>query len=95
MTHICIFTITKYGISGNELPPPPIDSFSRAIVASAGATKETFVQEMQQTGMQIRWLLKERWEKNASQYSQPDSCSWTFVETGILADLLNWKEKET
>lgn len=94
MTHICIFTITKYGISGNELPPPPVDSFSRAIVASAVTTKEIFEQEMQQTGMQIRWLLKERWERNASQYSQSDSCCWKFIETGMISDLLNWKGKE-
>jgi hypothetical protein len=86
--YICTFTITSYGTSGNELPPPPERSFSRSVLSGGGDTEESFKQRMQIEGMALRELLTERFAEQPKPYSCADSCSWTISQGCSVSEIV-------
>lgn len=84
---ICTFTITTYGTSGNELPPPAESSFVRSII-SGNEGAEQFRHRMQEEGMVIRRMLAVRFEEKPKPYSCADSCDWSITEAGSIAGIV-------
>lgn len=75
--HVCIFTHTIYGTSGNELPAPAIEGHTYAYLSEPNEDFDTFADRMREIG-----LTKRREANSAPRrpYSQPDGWSWTFSE---------------
>lgn len=91
--YACKFTITTYGTSGNELPPPPISSFSRVVLSGAGDARNSFQDWMSAEGIAIRQLLDARFAAHPDPYSQAESCSWSFDEVGSITDIVKYLGK--
>jgi hypothetical protein len=87
MTYVCTFVITRYGISGNELPPPSVAGYSHSVL-SGNETEEAFRQRMQTEGMDLRKLLEHRFSANPRPYSCADSCSWSISKVGSVTELV-------
>jgi hypothetical protein len=88
---VCIFTIGFYGISGNELPPPSVGGFSRAIV-SHDESEADFRDRMQEAGMSIRNLLK---ALPVQPYSAAPTCGWSITKVGSMGDIIRQIKRET
>ena len=70
-----IKTHTIYGISGNELPPKPVDSKVTAILIDVESHEEALAI------MKDKVLpLREAAAKICEPYSAPDSWSWSVIE---------------
>jgi hypothetical protein len=83
--YICVFTITKYGISGNELPPPSVKTWSRAVLSNDGESKSAFETRMSIGGLALRGILERR---DIKPYSCKDSISWTVYQIGDAMDVI-------
>ena len=88
---IGVFTITKYGISGNELPPPPVKSWSRAIYSFDGEEILDFIERCNKEGIGIRKTLD---AETAEAYSCPDSISWKVYIAGTLGELMTIRKNQ-
>lgn len=75
MTHhyVCVFTLTTYGISGNELSPPVKSKETYACLSLPGELPAQFAARMQTEGMGIR---ARQAAAPVKAYSQPDTCDW-------------------
>ncbi len=85
--HVCTFTITTYGASGNELPPKANGGFCRSVLSGA-ENEQAFRIRMQQEGMTLRALLTEMFEAKPKPYSCPDTCDWAITEVGSVTDIV-------
>lgn len=87
MKHICTFIVTTYGISGNELPPPSVGSYSHAVLSSE-ESEDVFRKRMQDEGVAIRQILDERFKEEPKPYSCADSVSWSIAPVGSITELV-------
>jgi len=87
---ICVFTIIKYGFSGNELPPPIVKTISRAVFSNEGEEILDFIARCNNEGITVRTFLS---QEKAVPYSQQDGCDWKVFIIGTTEELLE-KRKE-
>lgn len=85
--YVCTFTISVYGTSGNELPPPADHSYHRSVL-SGDESEAIFRKRMQEEGMAIRALLKEQFDAKPRAYSRADTCDWSITPVGAVTDLV-------
>lgn len=86
--YACTFTVTVYGFSGNELPPPTVGGYSHTVLADNGESEQDFTDRMQIEGVTFRKLLKDQFDAHPIQYSQASSCSWVITAVGSVTDLI-------
>lgn len=96
---VCTFTITHYGHSGNELPPPACGGFSYSLLSIPSDTEKRFNERMQDIGMHIRNCLEKQFKESPMPYTTASSCSWSITPAGSMTDLFDkvwgrtWRNK--
>lgn len=85
---VCTFTVTRYGTSGNELPPRPEGGFVYSILSEEDETALAFSTRMQQIGMQVRKALSDNWAALPRPYSCASTCDWVITEVHSVGELL-------
>lgn len=93
MRYVCRFVINQYGHSGNELPPPIINSFIRCIL-SEDELEINFRERMKCYGVAIREYLKVKFKSKPKLYSCPDSCDWSISQIGSASEIAQFITKE-
>lgn len=81
--YICTFTVTYYGTSGNELPPPPARSVVHSVLGDEPLA--VFKERMKREGMAIRDLLN---SQTVAPYSCSPSCDWAISPVGSISELV-------
>ena len=81
----CTFTITAYGHSGNELPPPVESTYVKTVISFPDERQNEFRIRMQVLGEAVRKILDTHL---IAPYSCQKSCDWRITEIGTESDIL-------
>lgn len=75
--HVCVFSETRYGYSGTELPPPVESEVRYAVLSLPGESLEQFTEKMNAIGIEKREQLQ---KVTVSQYSQTPGIRWQISQ---------------
>lgn len=82
---ICIFKHTKYGFSGNEIPPAPISTETYIEMSNSDEAEDAFRKRMSNIGMALRQLIK---KNPVAAYSISDGLDWTIYKEAPVSTLI-------
>lgn len=84
--YYCQFTLTSYGESGTELPPPRKHCTTAMLFSSLGENRKDFAIRMATLGRAARGIYEGQWVISPKSYSYANTCEWRIAEVQTLAD---------